>query len=81
MVTCSYCGTVFKLPMTKARSGGVVISGASVEIDGDVIGGNKIVVDAGSSRAANVFDGSGVTTVPPSRKLGWQEKIKRMFSN
>jgi uncharacterized Zn-finger protein len=52
-VTCAYCGTTFALPKTDqpsnnelSASGQVVIqSGQDVHITGDVIGGNRIVVN------------------------------------
>jgi hypothetical protein len=44
MVTCGYCGTAFKLPATTACRGGVSISGESITIGGDIIGGSKRVI-------------------------------------
>ena len=44
LVTCGYCGTPFKLPAEQTRSGGVSISGGSVTIGGDVIGGSVVKI-------------------------------------
>ncbi len=61
-VTCSSCGTPFKLPGTQAQGGGVTISGGSVFVGGDVVGGSVVKV------------------APTAQKLGWWEKVKRLFS-
>ena len=44
IVTCGHCGTAFKLPKATARSGGVSISGGSVTVGGDIVGGSKHVI-------------------------------------
>jgi hypothetical protein len=55
MVTCGYCGTAFKLPT--AHSGGVSISGGSITVGGDVIGGSKrVIVTSEAPSAATVWD-------------------------
>jgi hypothetical protein len=136
MVTCGYCGTAFKLPT--AHSGGVSISGGSITVGGDVIGGSKrVIVTSEAPSAATVWDepdtsddegisiegdgiqvfgdvvgGSVVKVVAPPPavqvepaatatpdvlapvkfvepeaapvsvpKVGWREKIKRLFSD
>lgn len=56
LVTCGYCGTPFKLSAPKARSGGVNISGGSVTIGGDLIGGSKMVMPPGAPHAAAIWD-------------------------
>ncbi len=54
-VTCGYCGTAFKLPT--ARRGGVTISGGSITIGGDVIGGSKrVIVTSEAPSAATIWD-------------------------
>ena len=55
LVTCGYCGTPFTLPTAKASSGGVTISGGSVTIDGDVIGGSKVATTSNVARPAKPF--------------------------
>ncbi len=61
-VTCSSCGTPFKLPSAQAQGGGITISAGSVRISGDVVGGDL------------------VKAAPTAQKLGWWEKVKRLFS-
>jgi hypothetical protein len=107
LVTCGYCGTPFKLPTATARRGGVNISGGSVFVGGDIVGGSKRVIMTGEipSTASiwdepdtsddegvsiegdgiqvrgNVIGGSVVKVAPSARKLGWWEKVKRLFVN
>ncbi len=45
-VTCSHCGTSFSMPKTEVRDSGVNISGESIFIGGDVIGGSVIKIVA-----------------------------------
>ena len=57
LVICGYCGTPFVLPTARTRCGGVSISGGSVTIGGDVIGGTKhVVVTSAVPAAATVWD-------------------------
>ena len=51
LVTCKHCGTLFKLPATKARTGGINISGGPVTIGGDLVGGSKIVTGSNDARS------------------------------
>ena len=44
MVTCSHCGTAFKLPTDQIHSGGVNISGGSVTVGGDIVGGDLVKI-------------------------------------
>ncbi len=57
LVTCGYCGTAFKLPAARTH-GGVSISGDSVTIGGDIVGGSKHVI---------------VTGEPPSAMTNWDK--------
>lgn len=43
-VTCGYCATVYRLPRPKKRTGGIQISG-NVSVGGDLIGGDRIIVN------------------------------------
>jgi hypothetical protein len=152
LVTCGYCGTPFSLPTAKTRCGGVTISGGSVTIGGDIIGGSKRVIFTGEVPSATLWDepdssdedegvsidgdeiqvygdvigGSAVkiarsavsvksepaspgqmalaldlagdeqlatpervaepapsvaSEIPPAPKIGWREKVKRLFAN
>jgi hypothetical protein len=56
LVTCGYCGTPFKLPTAQTRRGGVTISGGTVTIGGDIIGGSKHVIVAAEVPAATIWD-------------------------
>lgn len=57
MVTCGYCGTAFKLPAIQTRHGGISITGESVTIGGDIIGGSKRVIVTGKiPSAATIWD-------------------------
>jgi hypothetical protein len=144
LVTCGYCGTPFSLPTAQTRRSGVTISGESITIGGDIIGGSKrVIVTSEAPSAATIWDepdtddregisieGEGIqvygdvvsgsvvkivqpppavkaepvaaqqmqmelalnsaveekSVVPeaaptPVPKLGWWEKVKRLFSN
>jgi hypothetical protein len=61
VVTCGYCGTPFSLPTAKTRSGGVVVSGGSIKIGGDVIGGSKRVIVTSEIPAATLWDAPDVS--------------------
>ncbi len=57
VVTCGYCGTPFSLPAATTRHGGVTISGGSVTIGGDLIGGSKrVIVTSEAPSAATIWD-------------------------
>jgi hypothetical protein len=45
-VACIKCGTVFRIPQKSVQAGGVQISGSNVVIHGDVVGGDRIVVQS-----------------------------------
>ncbi len=64
-VKCSRCGTVFHVPKAETRSGGVQISG-NVVVQGDVVGGDKVVIQSS-------------TTTFDSKSVGWLLKSFRRF--
>jgi hypothetical protein len=57
LVTCGYCGTPFSLPTATTRCGGISISGGSVTIGGDLIGGSKrVIATSEAPSAATIWD-------------------------
>ena len=43
-LSCTYCGSVFSTPRPRKFSGGVNISGETITVGGDIIGGDRIVI-------------------------------------
>ena len=43
-VACGSCGTPFKLPNAQVQGGGITISGGSVFVGGDIVGGDLVRV-------------------------------------
>ncbi len=63
-VTCTYCGTPFKLPTATPRNSGVNISttaDGAITIDGNVIGGDLVLSPDGTLQPGTASGSGGVT--------------------
>ncbi len=65
-VTCTYCGTPFKLPTAAPRNSGVNISttaGGGITIGGNVIGGDLVLSPDGTPQPGSAAGSSGGITL------------------